>query len=141
MRRFSEDMERLFEGFWNDPASSGSWSPPVEIIERDGHLVVRTDLPGMKAEDVQVAVEDDRLNVKGQRKQEFKNEQEGYYHSERSYGSFYRCIPLPDGVDADNVKARFEDGVLEIRMPAPHEKKERGRTIPVESGSVPAHTR
>jgi HSP20 family protein len=145
MRRFSEDMERLFDDFWESPTNlSGrrvggvlgrsAWAPPLEVLERDGKLLVRADLPGMKPEDVEVQVEDDCLVIRGQRQQEHEERKQGFFHTERSYGSFYRCIPLHEGIDENSVKARFTNGVLEVEMPSP-ERGRRGRTIPIEGRS------
>ena len=144
MRRFSEEMDRLFEDFgmgrgWlaptfgrNLPSSlrefgPSIWSPQVEIFERGGQLVIRADLPGLTKDDVKVEVTDDLITISGERRQEQEENREGYYRSERSYGSFYREIPLPEGVNADNARATFRDGVLEVTMPAP-ERAEQGRS-------------
>jgi HSP20 family protein len=122
MRRFGEDMDKLFEDFgFGGPglARMADWSPQVEVTERDGQLIVRADLPGLSKDDVQVELTDDAILIRGQRKQEREEKREGYYRSERSYGSFYRQIPLPKGVKTENATATFRDGVLEITMPAP----------------------
>ena len=122
MRRFGEDMDKLFEDFgFGGPglARMADWSPQVEVTERDGQLIVRADLPGLSKDDVQVELTDDAILIRGQRKQEREEKREGYYRSERSYGSFYRLIPLPKGVKTENATATFRDGVLEITMPAP----------------------
>jgi HSP20 family protein len=131
MRRFSEEMDRLFEDFgiggWHTPTlgsrldqfAATAWSPQVEVFERNNQLVVRTDLPGMTKDDIQVDVTDDALVIRGERKSEREEDEEGYYRSERSYGTFYRQIPLPKGVTAEKARADFRNGVLEISMPAP----------------------
>lgn len=134
MRRFSNDMERLFEEFggFRFPQFLGKdfapfrtelehveWIPPVEMLEKDGQLLVRADLPGMKKDDVKVELTDDLLTLSGERKQEKEEKREGFYRSERSYGSFYRQLPLPEGVKTENANAVFHNGVLEITMPAP----------------------
>jgi len=134
MRRFSEEMDRLFGdfGFGGGLASGvggefgrlaaleGSmWSPQVEAFERDGKLIVRADLPGLTRDDVNVDITDDAIKIRGERRQEKEEKEEGYYRSERSYGSFYREIPLPSGVSPEEAHATFRNGVLEIAMPAP----------------------
>lgn len=123
MRRFSRDMEWLFDEFGFRPRffertlPEGGWMPDVEIFQRDNRLIVRADLPGLKKEDVKVHVEENTLVIEGERREESEVKREGLYRSERSYGSFYRGLPLPEGVKADQVDATFKDGVLEIAMP------------------------
>jgi HSP20 family protein len=126
LRRFGEDMDRLFEelavrrGLM--PRGSNEiavWSPQVEVMERDGQLVIRADLPGLNKDDVKIELRDDAVIIRGERQQEHEEQREGYYRSERSYGSFYRQVPLPKGVNTENATATFRDGVLEITMQAP----------------------
>jgi HSP20 family protein len=129
MRRMAEDMDRIFErlGFgltWPRfrfpeflPAEfEEAWLPEVEVFERDNRFVVRTDLPGVKKDDVKVEVSDDMLVLCGERKHEEEERRRGFYRSERSYGSFYRSIGLPEGVNPEDAKASFENGVLEVEM-------------------------
>jgi HSP20 family protein len=151
MRRFSDEMDRLFADFgfgrdWltssfgRDLVSRGFgdfgealWSPQVEMFERDGQLIVRADLPGLTRDDVKVEVTDNAINLSGERKSEREEKAEGYYRSERSYGSFYRSIPLPEGVNADDANATFKNGVLEIAMAAP-QRAARGRRLEITEG-------
>jgi HSP20 family protein len=98
---------------------SGDWSPQVEMFERDGKLVVQADLPGIKKDDVKVEITDHQLTIEGERKDEREEKGAGFYRSERSYGSFYRSIPLPEGVNTENARAEFKNGVLEISMESP----------------------
>jgi HSP20 family protein len=133
MRQFSEEMDRLFGsyGFGGSIASGFGhefgrlsdlegtmWLPQVESFERDGKLIVRADLPGLTKDDIDVDITDDAIKIRGERRQEKEENEEGYYRSERSYGSFYREIPLPSGVNRDEANASFNNGVLEITMPA-----------------------
>lgn len=145
MRRFSEEMDRLFEDFGSFGSSLGSslipsgfgestslWSPQTEVFERDGDLVIQTDLPGMNKEDIDVSIEDDQIIIRGERRSENEQNQEGVYHTERSYGSFYRSFPLPQNIDTDKAKASFRNGVLEVTMPLPRqEEANRGRKIEI----------
>jgi HSP20 family protein len=113
------------------PWSEGLWSPQVDVFERGNNLVVRADLPGLDRDNIDVEVENDSLIIRGERRSENEDNQEGYYRSERSYGSFYRAIPLPDGVDANACNATFKDGVLEVTLPKPPESKSKGKRIEV----------
>lgn len=135
MRRFGEDMDRLFEDFGFAGMQQGITQiasvPNVEMTERDGQLIIRADLPGVKKDDVQVEIRDDRVILQGERKQEREEKREGYYRSERAYGSFYREIPLPEGVNTENASANFRDGVLEITMQAP-KREANGRQLQIE---------
>ena len=154
MRRISDEMDRLFENFgmgrgmmpsldqgsW---AGSGQgaqnapsmWAPHIEVSERDGKLLVQADLPGIKREDIDVQIEHDAIVIQGQRHQERSGSESGYYRSERSYGSFYRTIPLPEGTNADSAQASFRDGVLEIELDAPREQQ-RGRRLDIRDGGT-----
>jgi HSP20 family protein len=111
--------------------SRGSWMPQVEVLQRGNNLVLRADLPGMRREDVDVEVEDGVLTISGERHYETESEEEGLYHSERSYGRFSRSIPLPPGTEGDACEARFTDGVLEVTLPLPREQQSRGRRIEI----------
>ena len=90
--------------------------PAVDVFEKEDRFVVKAELPGMKEEDIDVSVIGDTLSIRGEKKTETEVKEKDYYRSERSYGSFYRSIRLPSGVDADKVEASFEDGVLEVTL-------------------------
>jgi HSP20 family protein len=115
----------------------GAWAPQVEIFERDNKLVVRTDLPGMTKDDVDVEIDDDSIVIRGERRSEREEDDEGYYRSERSYGSFYRRIPLPSGVNAEEATADFRNGVLEITLPAPKRAEEKRRRLEIRGEEQP----
>jgi HSP20 family protein len=144
MRRFTEEMDRMFEDFGmggNLPASqpaagglrqgAGFFAPQVEVFEREGRLIVRADLPGMTKDDVRIQVTDNGILLEGERRYEHQENQGGVYRSERSYGSFRRLVPLPEGANAENAKATFKNGVLEITMQAPQQQT-RGRQIEIQ---------
>ena len=149
MRRFMEDMDRLFGDFgmgtglsssslmprWGSSISSRAWTPQLEVFERQGDLVIRADLPGMKKDDVRVQIDDDMLTIEGERRYEHEETNAGIFHSERSYGSFQRAVQLPQGVNPESVKASFENGVLEITMPAPQSRPS-ARNIEVSGGGA-----
>jgi HSP20 family protein len=135
MRQFTEDMDRYF-GQLPRVAGDGAWMPAIEVKEKEGKLFVHAELPGVKREDVKVHIEGDVLIVEGERKQEKEEKREGYYHSERSYGKFYRSIELPEGAKIDQTAAQFKDGLLEVTVPIPEAKTKR-QEVPIQEGAKP----
>ena len=132
MNNFRSEMERMFEDFGfgglSFPRQAGpqgtgfDWTPQTEVFKRDDQLVVRADLPGLSKDDIDVNIENDRITIKGERKSEHEENKQGVFRSERSYGSFFRAIPLPEGTDAEQAKANFKDVVLEVTMPVTEER-------------------
>ncbi len=151
MRRFTEDIDRLFDDFMRNPFGltrgtqgslltglgglQGTWSPQIEMFQRDSDLVVRAELPGLNKDDVQVEINDDVLTIQGERRQEREENRGGLFHSERVYGNFYRAVPLPEGVIAESAKATFKNGVLEITLQAPPAETRRGRRLEIQDAS------
>jgi HSP20 family protein len=123
LRQMTAEFDRLFsDPFARWPAALGggaAFVPEIDVYEKDGRLVTKVDLPGMKKEDVTLEITDGILVVSGERKTELEEKKEGFYRCEREYGTFSRSIPLPKGVKLDDVKATFADGVLEVSMPLP----------------------
>jgi HSP20 family protein len=111
------------------------WAPDVDVFQRGNELVIRADLPGVDADNIVVEVGDDAITISGAREQEQEEERDGIYRFERSYGAFFRMIPLPEGAIVDQAKANFKDGVLEIVVPAPPEQVSRGRRIEISKSS------
>jgi HSP20 family protein len=151
MRRFSEEMDRLFEDFgfgrgWLAPEfergldqlgtlAGSAWAPQVEVQERDHELIIRADLPGMTKDDINVDIGDNAIAIRGERKNEREEDEPGYYRSERTYGSFYRRIPLPRGAKPEAASADFRNGVLEITLPTSQTAEEKPRQIEVKGES------
>lgn len=152
IKRLRDEMDRLFENFGfgrsslamterdmfsrraDDFFGSTLWSPQVEMLERDDKLVVKADLPGLNKDEINVELTDDALLISGERRTENEEKKEGFYHSERSYGSFFRRIPLPEGINTEDADATFSNGVLEIKMPLP-EKRQTGRRLEIKDGT------
>lgn len=120
-REMEERMDRLFEETFGRSGRTtpveGAWMPAVELFEREGTLVMRAELPGLKREDITVEVTDHTLTVAGERKAEQEVKERNYYRCERSYGSFQRSITLPAGVEQGQIAATFKDGILEVTLP------------------------
>ena len=126
------EMNRLFNAAFDTPGGNGGrrrWMPAMDLVETDEHFVLRADLPGMTESDVNIELEDNVLTVSGERKAEHEEKGEGFYRVERAFGSFSRALTLPKGIDAEAVNASFSNGVLEVRIPKPEERKPRRITI------------
>ena len=141
------EMNRLFQSFFDTPATGGSgtggngstlrrWHPPMDLVETEDHFVLRADLPGVSEEDVKVELEDNVLTIAGERRHEEEAKGGGYYRLERATGVFSRSLTLPEGIDPEAVQASFDKGVLEVRIPKPEERKPRRVAISV--GDQPA---
>jgi HSP20 family protein len=130
MRNLRREIDRLFGEFLPFFGEEGDgdlftavWTPRMDLSETDEEFIVRMDLPGLKKDEVTVNVEDNRLTVSGERKEEKKEESENYLRMERSYGSFYRSVRLPKTAQVEAVKAEFTDGVLRVHVPKAEEHK------------------
>jgi HSP20 family protein len=137
-----QEMNRLFNTFFDAPAPRGAngaaprWVPAMDLVETDDHFVLRADLPGLGQGDVELSLEDDVLTLSGERKAEHEERGEGFYRLERATGAFSRSLTLPEGVDGDAIAARFDQGVLEVRIPKPERRKP--RRLQIEVGDAPA---
>jgi HSP20 family protein len=147
LRQMTSEFDRAFEGWpsfrWPlvgqfSASESAAWSPKIDVFERDNRLVTRVDLPGMKKEDVSVEVTDGHLALSGERKHEKEEKKDNFYRSEREYGSFYRAVPLPEGVKLEDVKAIFADGVLEVSVPLPAKPDATVRKVQIEEPKTAA---
>ena len=144
LRRMTTELDRMFDEPWMFfgpsalASANGGWAPKVDVVTKNNQLITRVDLPGMAKEDVLVQVEDGMLTLSGERKKETREEKDDVYREEREYGSFCRTVPLPKGVTADDVRAKFANGVLEVTVPIPAAAIEpKAKTITIADGSVP----
>ena len=136
-----QGMERLFDemlgrGLWRTSEERplrGSWVPAINILEREDSMVITADLPGLRAEDVEVTVEEGTLSIRGERKLEEAAEGETYHRVERLYGVFERTFTLPNSVDVGKIEARFSNGEMLLTLPKREESKPRSVKIKVEN--------
>lgn len=143
-RFFSDDVTGMFDRLSGQRAmgtrprqgDGGAmlWMPNIDVLQRGNEFVVRADLPGVNVDDVTVEISDDAITLSGQRGQEHVEADGSVYRFERTYGSFFREIPLPEGAIADRATATFKDGVLEITVPAPPDQVSRGRRVEISRG-------
>jgi len=139
-----ERMEEMFEDFFRRPFGRPWWPtlprlfeerelvPSVDIFEEGDDVVVKTELPGMAKDDIEVNLTDNTITLSGEKKKEEKIEKKDYYRLERSYGSFSRSFTLPADVQTDKAKASFKNGVLEVRIPKTEEAKKKVQKVKIE---------
>jgi HSP20 family protein len=126
---FSTDFDRLFNTLFDRADAQRRWVPAMDLAEHDDHFTLRADLPGMGEDDVDIEVRDNTLRISGERKAEHEQAERGWYRVERRFGQFSRALTLPEGVNAEAIEASFDNGVLEVRIPKPEEKKPRRISI------------
>jgi HSP20 family protein len=114
-------LDEMFGGLGRRPAgrrtqATAEWAPSVDVLQKEGDLVVRAEMPGVKPEDVEVAVHNGVLTISGERKVDEEEERAGYYVRELRHGSFRRSMLLPEGVEEEKIHARYQDGILEVTL-------------------------
>lgn len=129
MKRLTEEMDRTFTGPTAAPEYE-LWAPPIEVKHVGVNFIVTAELPGILKENVKVEVIEEALVIEGEKKKVAEEKGQGYYRTERCYGSFYRSIPLPKGAKADLIKAELTNGVLKVVIPVP-ELKPALRQVPI----------
>ena len=123
-----DEMNRLFDlsqpGFGGrEDRLLGVWSPPLDVFQDKDHVWVKTELPGMKKEDIQISLQENTLSISGERRQEQEVREGDGYRSERFFGRFHRSVALPVPVQASNVKAQYKDGILTVTLAKAEEAK------------------
>jgi HSP20 family protein len=146
MRQMQDQLDRAFSSIWSGSGTTSSWSPDnvfgpsdwapaIDMFQRGNDLVIRADIPGLSKDDITVDIADDQVTIRGERRYDHEEERDGVFRSERSYGSFCRVVPLPQGAIADSAKANFNNGVLEVVVQAPSFDVRRGRRVEIKEGS------
>jgi HSP20 family protein len=137
IKKLRHEMDRLYDRFFDwKPfpylAESGDWWPPVDVLENPKEIIVHAEIPGVEAKEIDVHLEGNVLTIRGERKREVTEEGQDYYYAERSYGTFSRSIRLPSDIDREGIRARYDHGILELKLP----KREKAvqKRIRVEKG-------
>lgn len=110
------------------PEGAG-WSPAIDLVESNGELVFRANVPGIKPEEIEIELEDNMLTISGEHEESKEEKDEQYVRRERHYGSFWRSMRVPAGIDPKQIAASCHDGVLEVRVPKPTEAKSKKVSI------------
>ena len=117
------EMSRWMNGLEGPGRVTQTWVPALDVWETDNEVVYAFDLPGIPEDAISIEVKDETLSISAERTKTEETNEDGYYRFERRFGSFARAVGLPQGVDQDQISARYENGVLEIRVPKPVEAK------------------
>ena len=142
LRQIQDTMDRMWRRVGTTPRNSSdspdieAWAVPLDVTQKGDKTVIRASMPGVSPEDIQVAIEDNVLTIRGQTAKEHQEEDETYLMRERRTGSFHRALRLPDSVDPDGVDPRYEHGILTITVPKAEAK--RARKLQVQVGSQSA---
>jgi HSP20 family protein len=124
-REVDDIFDRFFDRGSGDESTSAVWSPRTDLLETDTGYRIRLDLPGMTKDDLTINLQNNTLTVRGERMSERTGDDEEYVRVERAVGTFHRTFTLPDAVDADNIEATYDDGVLTITVPKTEESTRR----------------
>lgn len=130
--RWREDLARWMTEPFRWLERQAGTHPSVEVAERADHVLVRADVPGVKPDDIEVRVTRDAVTLRGEVKAEVRDERDGYFHSERRYGSFFRTVPLPVPVHAAGATAHYRHGVLEITIPKAQDDEAAGHRVKID---------
>jgi HSP20 family protein len=129
-----QDLDRWVDSFFTPvrrETAGRPWAPAVDVLEDEKAIVIKADLPEVDEKDIKLELNDGTLTLKGERKFETEHKEEDYHFIERSYGAFSRSFRLPDTVNADEIKAAYKKGVLEVTLPKREPEEKKVRTISV----------
>jgi len=118
-----DDLVRSFFGEWEPPFFERTRWPAVDVQDKENEVIVRAEVAGCKPEDIDISVHGNTLTISGEKKQEEKKEEKGYYRSERYYGSFRRDLMLPSDVEPQNIDATCKEGILTVKLPKAEKAK------------------
>ncbi len=130
LRRIESTMDRFWRG--SGPTEAGGWAVPLDVVQDGDSIVIHGTLPGVKAEDISVTIDDGVLEIKAESKTDHEEQNGNYLIRERRAGKFHRVVRLPDSVDADKAETRYEDGVLTVRLPKVEARK--AKVLEVKAG-------
>lgn len=141
---FYRQANRLFEDVFREfddarEALGGVLAPSIDVIERDSETRITAELPGVKEEDIEVAVDDDIVTIRAEKRVERDAGKDTQHVSERAYGTFQRSLRMPQSIDPDQVRAHFAHGVLTVVLPKMEAERDR-RRIAIQSGPPPEET-
>ncbi len=135
LRQMDDTMNRLWRGFGGVQSGTEDWNISLDVVQRPDEIVVKASIPGVKADGIDLSIEDDVLSLHADRKPDFEDDKSVYLIQERPTGSFYRALRLPESVDANKIQSTYENGVLTITLPKAEEKKKKQLKIQIGGGA------
>jgi HSP20 family protein len=140
-RWFGLPIDRVFDDLWgrtlaDTPAAPEAWAPRVDIREEKDAVVLSAELPGVSKDEVKVELVNGVLTISGEKKSEKTEDENGFYRSERVYGSFERSFTVPDTLDAEKIEAEYANGVLKLTLPKRPEATPKKIAIKGEAGEA-----
>ena len=132
LRDLQREIDKVFDGFFRGSRQDLGFFPAVDVYETPDSVVVEVEVPGMKKDNIKITVEDNILRIQGEKKLEREDKDKNYYVVERSYGTFERAFRLPEYVDMEKIKAKFENGILTITLPKKEEEKKKVIDVEIE---------
>lgn len=123
MKELQEWMDRLFKGMIQDYQQFGAASPRIDFSQDEASYLIRAELPGVSANDIDLSIEGNSLVIRGERRSMQESKDERYHYRERVYGGFYREVPLPSGASSEDVRAELKDGILTVRIKKSESRK------------------
>ncbi len=134
--RMRREMDRFWDSFLEGrlrkPTEETEWLPSLDVAETKNEIIVKAEVPGMDAKDIDLSLSDGILTIRGEKKQEKEEKEADYHLVERSYGAFTRAIQLPGEIQSDKISASYKDGILKITLPKSEEAKKKEIKIKVE---------
>jgi HSP20 family protein len=137
LQSLQQDMNRIFDGFFrgditaDDSFYTNSWSPAVDIVEKNDRFMLKAELPGLTKDDVKITLENNILSIRGEKKNESETKDGDYHRIERSFGMFERSFTLPGTVKVNDIDAQYRDGVLTVTIPKAEEARPKAIEVKV----------
>lgn len=150
LSRMEREIRRLFDDFWGErkrerflpgrrraevPAEREEGligTPPVDLVDKGENLVLRSEMPGVKKDDIKISVTEDNISISGKAGRSKQEKEEDYYYAERAYSSWQRTVPFPVRIKSDQAKAQYQNGVLEVTLPKAEEAKAKRKELKIE---------
>ena len=135
LRQMENSMNRIWRGLDEPRGLDENWNILIDVIQKPEGITVKASVPGIDPEDIDVAVEDNILTLRAEKRAEYEEKEASYLIQERAVGSFFRALSLPDTVDTNKIQCQYDNGILTITMPKAEEKMKKKIKVEVKKGA------